>query len=111
MSGLENAIHRLAKKQYAATVPQAAPSWDEADPMVRHQFLEAIGTLVNWVLEEVSPVAPDVEVLKMHLKLACDELEADSGLMGLVPASVAVRKINNAINESAGGADKEDEDG
>lgn len=70
----ENAVKALARHLYDTSAPKAAPEFDRAPFMVQHSFMEGALPLTKIVLEAAEQGEPDLEVLKMRVRLLADEV-------------------------------------
>lgn len=69
------AIESLAEEIYNGNVPRTAPSWGELDDGSKFRWRELANGTINKVLSLVTPVDPDIEVMRLRLRLSADELE------------------------------------
>ncbi len=94
----QSAVEEMAKWMYDAQAPRNMPPFEEVPDRYRFQFLENANDLINRVLKAVTPIDPDVEMLRLRMEIVADEIANGGGFNGKVDAVKAADLIRCALD-------------
>lgn len=102
----EAAVEELAREAYRNHAAQSDPPWEEAPPMVRFQIMEGWNDLISKVLGALQPVDPDVEVLRLRIRMFAEEIHdmkavsVLQAMQGVTQASLISHRLLELINHT-----------